>query len=106
MKGDKQQTDMRDYEEINQALDNVNVKLLELEEKIDTVAVFYYTVMAYFSGKLTEEEVRRIKEKFGEASSKKVSQFLQAFEIMQERDKDVTSMVEMLKELDSNRWAE
>lgn len=106
MSEQKQQTDMRDYDEINEAIDNINMKVLELEEKIDTVAVFYYTVMAYFSGKLTEEEVRRIKDKFENASAEDVSKFLQAFEIMQERDKEISSVVDMLEQLDAGRWNE
>lgn len=106
MNEDKQQTDYRGYIEINEAIDNINMKMLELENKIDTVAVFYYTIMAYFSGKLTKEEVRRVKERFNEASAEDVTKFLRAFEIMEESDKEIGSIVDMLDALEEDRWTE
>jgi len=106
MEDEEQQTDYRDFVELNEAIDSLNMKVLELEKKIDTIGVFYYTILAYFSGKLSKEEVKRVKGRFGEASSEDVSKFLRAFDIMMEKDEDARSIVDMLEELEENRWNE
>lgn len=100
----EQQTDFRDFVELNKAVDNINMKLLTLEKKIDTVAVFYYTVMAYMSGKLTQDEVKRVKNRFSEASSEDISKFLKSINVIQEKDVEISSIVDMLEELDKDRW--
>lgn len=100
----EQQTDFRGFVELNEAVDNINMKLLKLEKKIDTVAVFYYTIMSYMSGKLTQDEVKRIKNRFSEASSEDISKFLRSIKVMQEKNAEISSIVDMLEELDEDRW--
>lgn len=106
MNKDNQQTDFRGFVELNEAVDNINMKLLDLEKKIDTVGVFYYTVMAYLAGKLTKEEVVRIKERFGKASKDEVDSFLDSLDIMNDGNKEIKSITDMLDELDDDRWNE
>jgi len=106
MNKDDQQTDFRGFVELNDAVDSINMKLLDLEKKVDTVGVFYFTILAYLSGRLTKEEVKRVKERFSKASSEDVSKFLEAFNIMQERDGEIKSIVDMLESLEDDRWSE
>lgn len=101
-----QETDLRDYPQINKAIDNINLKLLDLENKLERIGVVYIIIIAYLQGKLNGDEVERIVERLMDSEDEVLEEFSDSTELLSESNEGVHSITEMLSLLEDERWSD
>lgn len=98
----EEQGEIRNYQQLNGAIDNLSTKIRELRQDMNSVLVLHHLILGYQDGKLNEEEISRLYDEFSDLSADRIDKLVDF--LTNDNNKELLSMKQMIDRLEEGRW--